>query len=110
VITDDVATALRRAEHRDRKAYTTEQWDLHRRAAALFERLAQTDPCRAVIIDRRQLGPDDVVQRMADLITNTRAGCLPQPPDASGAASRLCQRRCRFAPIPAEKADTSTLA
>src|SRR5262249_8986355 len=78
LLVDDVTTALQRAERRDATAYTPEQRQLHGRAAGLFERLAEADPQRIPIIDRRQLGPDEAVARMADLITGASISCLPE--------------------------------
>ncbi len=54
VITDDVKAAVGRAETRDGIAYTAEQWQLHHRAAALFERLAHADPEYVRLLDRRE--------------------------------------------------------
>lgn len=54
VITDDVKAAVGRAETRDGIAYTAEQWQLHHRAAALFEHLAHVDPKFLRLLDRRE--------------------------------------------------------
>jgi dTMP kinase len=78
LLTDDVASALHRAEHRDSRTYTSEQWHLHRRAAALFERLAQADPQRMQVIDRRARSAEDTVQQMADMIAAATARHLPE--------------------------------
>jgi dTMP kinase len=82
LLIDDVTTALQRAEQRDARAYTPEQRQLHGRAAVLFERLAEADPQRIPIVDRRQLGPDEAVAWMADQITSASISCLPEPATA----------------------------
>ena len=86
LVIDDVRTALERAERRDSKTYTTEQWQLHRRAAALFERLAEADPQRVPTIDRRLLGPDEAIARMAELITSASTRCTSDPIVASASS------------------------
>ncbi len=97
LLTDDVDIALQRAERRDGKAYTAEQRQLHRRAAALFERLAEAAPARVPIVDRRLLGPDEAIARMAELTTSASTGCLPDPAAADG-RSMWCRPGCPPAP------------
>jgi dTMP kinase len=77
LLTDDVPTALERAERRDATTYSNEQRLLHHRAAVLFQRLADGDPKRIPVVDRRLLGPDEAVARMAELITNASSGLRP---------------------------------
>ncbi len=93
LLSDDVGVALQRAEHRDGKAYTAEQRQLHRRAAALFERLANADPARVPIVDRRLLRPDQAIARMAELITRASTG-RPSDPAAADVRSTRCQPGC----------------
>lgn len=62
LVTDDVDAAVRRAEQRDAIPYTPEQWHLHHRAAALFDRLANDDPDRIRVLDRRT---NDIEQAIA---------------------------------------------
>jgi dTMP kinase len=76
LITDDVATAVRRAEARDGRRYTNEQWQLHRRAAALFDRLAADDAGRVRVLDRRRLPIDSLIQQMATLIGIAPTSCV----------------------------------
>jgi dTMP kinase len=97
LLTDDVDIALQRAERRDGTAYTAEQRQLHRRAAALFERLAEADPARVPVVDRRLLGPDEAIARMAKLITSAATGCRPDPTAADGRSMR-CRPGCPPAP------------
>jgi dTMP kinase len=97
LLVDDVATALQRAERRDATAYTPEQWRLHGRAAVLFERLAEADPQRVPVVDRRLLGPDEAVAQMAELITSASTSCLPEP-IAADDGSACCGSGCRLAP------------
>ncbi|MDQ3276365.1 MAG: thymidylate kinase [Actinomycetota bacterium] len=73
VITDDVETAVGRAEARDGAAYTAEQWRLHRRAAALFEHLATIDPERMRLLDRRQHDVDALVATISEWIATAPA-------------------------------------
>ncbi|MGH3898064.1 MAG: hypothetical protein ACRDTA_07360 [Pseudonocardiaceae bacterium] len=68
VITDDVEAAAGRAEARNGVAYTTEQWHLHHRAAALFERLAQADPEHVRLLDRREHDVDALVATISEWI------------------------------------------
>jgi dTMP kinase len=97
LLADDIHTALQRAERRDARAYTTEQWQLHRRAAALFERLADADPKRMPTVDRRLLGPDEAVARMAELVTTASTRCLPEPGAPADGSTGPCPTGCRLA-------------
>lgn len=100
LITDDVATAIGRAETRDNTRYTTEQWRLHHRAAALYDRLAADDPGRIAVLDRRQLPADAIIDQMAYLIGAAPTTCLAPPP-GQPAAPAPCRHRCRLQPAPA---------
>ncbi|MFD2422418.1 dTMP kinase [Amycolatopsis pigmentata] len=68
VLTDDVDAAVGRAEARNGAAFTAEQWNLHRRAAPLFERLATADPERVRLLDRREHDADALVDIIATWI------------------------------------------
>lgn len=72
LVTDDVAAAVRRAEQRDAIPYTPEQWRLHRRAAALFDRLAGDDPDRIRVLDRRTTDAEHAATQMRDWIDTYR--------------------------------------
>jgi dTMP kinase len=64
IITDDVDTAITRAEQRDQRRFTPAERHLHHHAAALFEHLAATNPtCR--ILDRRQSDNDTAARQIA---------------------------------------------
>jgi dTMP kinase len=93
LLIDDVPTALARAERRDAKIYTAEQRNLHHRAATIFERLADHDPDRIRVIDRRKHDTDEVVRRMAELIRGTFAQCAARN---LGLMTGTCQTGCRF--------------
>lgn len=73
VITDDTEAAVMRAEARDGISYTAEQWRLHHRAADLFEQLANADPDRIRILDRRQHDTDHLVTAIGTYIESTPA-------------------------------------
>jgi dTMP kinase len=73
VLTDDVDAAVGRAETRNGEPFTAEQWSLHRRAAALFERLAAADPDHVRVLDRREHDADAVVQILTDWIATAPA-------------------------------------
>jgi dTMP kinase len=88
LLADNVDIALQRAERRDTKVFTTEQRQLHHRAAALFERLAAVDPQRVPIVDRRLLGLDEAINRMIELIGNASTGCLSALSAADGRSAR----------------------
>jgi dTMP kinase len=64
LVTDDVETAVSRAEQRDAYNCPPDERHLHHRAAALYEHLAADDPERIRILDRRQLDTDDAVEQM----------------------------------------------
>lgn len=100
LITDDVTTAVRRAETRDRTRYTAEQWHLHHRAAALFDRLAAADPDHIAVLNRRQLPAEALIDEMASLIGAAATACLSEPPRAV-AAFGSCRQRCRLHPVAA---------
>lgn len=72
LVTDDVGVAVRRAEQRDAITYTPEEWQLHRRAAALFNRLAGDEPDRILVLDRRATDTEHAVGLMRDWITEHR--------------------------------------
>ncbi|MGH3811028.1 MAG: dTMP kinase [Pseudonocardiaceae bacterium] len=93
LITDDVPTALYRAQERDDQHYPPEHWRLHHRAAALFTRLAADDPARIHVLDRRTLDTREVVRRMETWIGKHQASlpCLMQPWQAVD-----CQWHCRL--------------
>jgi dTMP kinase len=73
VITDDVEAAVGRAETRDGVAYTAEQWQLHHRAAALFEHLATIDPEHMRLLDRRQHDVEALVTTISKWIATAPA-------------------------------------
>ncbi|MGH4013762.1 MAG: dTMP kinase [Pseudonocardiaceae bacterium] len=73
VLTDDVEAAVSRAEARDGVTYTAEQWRLHHRAAALFERLATTDPGHVRLLDRREHDADALVPTIGEWIVAAAA-------------------------------------
>ncbi len=100
LLIDDVTTAVRRAETRDGKHYTDEQWELHHRAAALFARLAADDQQRIAVLDRRCFDTEALIDQMAYLIEAAPVGCLPGPADLT-APPTLCRQRCRLQPTPA---------
>lgn len=73
VLTDDVEVAVGRAEARDGITYTAEQWQLHHRAAALFERLARADPEYVRLLDRRQHDVPTLVATITEWICTVPA-------------------------------------
>ncbi len=73
LVTDDVDTAVRRAEQRDGTPYTPQQWRLHHRAATLFDRLATDEPDRIRVLDRRTIDAAPAIARMRDWIAGCRA-------------------------------------
>jgi dTMP kinase len=107
LITDDVTTALNRAETRDSIRYTDEQRRLHHRAAALFTRLAADDPHRVTVLDRRRLIADALIDHMADLIGAAPIGCLSEPAGRPTAFTS-CDQRCRLQQAPGESAPALT--
>lgn len=73
VLTDDVDAAVGRAEARNGEAFTAEQWRLHRRAAALFERLAAADSEHVRLLDRREHDADALVDIITTWMTSVPA-------------------------------------
>ncbi|MGH8902235.1 MAG: thymidylate kinase [Egibacteraceae bacterium] len=64
LLIDDVTAAIRRAEQRDNKRFTDEEWRMHHQAAALFEQLAAADPDRCRVIDRRHADTASVLNQI----------------------------------------------
>ncbi|MEV7227236.1 hypothetical protein AB0M79_09460 [Polymorphospora sp. NPDC051019] len=93
LITDDVTAAVRRAETRDSRRYTSEQWQLHHRASALFTRLANDEPQQITVLDRRHLNANALIDQMAALIDATPKPCMPNPVPGTATA---CRRECRL--------------
>lgn len=73
LVTDDVDTAVCRAEQRDGTPYTPQQWRLHHRAATLFDRLATDDPDRIRVLDRRKIDTAQAIALMRDWMAERRA-------------------------------------
>jgi dTMP kinase len=65
LIIDDVATAVGRAETRDRRRFSDEQWGIHCKAAAMFSLLAADQAARFRVIDRRRHTIDEAVAQSA---------------------------------------------
>lgn len=61
MLIDEVDAAIRRAEHRNQAPFTPEQWEIHRRAAELFERLAAVDTEHIRLLDRREHDTDTLI-------------------------------------------------
>jgi dTMP kinase len=74
LITDDVTTALHRAEQRDTTAISGANRALHTRAAALFDRLAIRDPNRIKRLDRRQMSPVNAIDYIIELTNKNLQG------------------------------------
>ncbi|MDQ7904690.1 hypothetical protein RB614_09170 [Phytohabitans sp. ZYX-F-186] len=94
LITDDMTAAIRRAETRDGIRYTEQQWQLHRRADALFGRLAADDPQRLTVLDRRRLTNDQLIDQMADHIAAASPRCLAETVNRTTAPAR-CSQDCQ---------------
>jgi dTMP kinase len=94
LVIDDVEAAISRAERRDDRTYTPQQRHIHRRAAAMYARLALVDQRRIAVLDRRVDDADRLVARMRTLIAGLGPlQCLTEPwPDAGG-----CTCRCAWA-------------
>lgn len=104
VITDDVPSAVGRAEARDAITDTAEQWQLHHRAAALFERLAAGDPEHVRLLDRREHDTDNLVAIISNWITTAPI----RSPRSTGTYDTLSQpsstRRSGYTSITASRA------
>jgi dTMP kinase len=99
LLTDDLGVAAQRAQQRDGRPYSTEQWDMQRRAATLYEQLAGDDPDRVRVLDRRAVDSHQAVDLMRTWIAERRANppCLPEPWRASTTGAVTCPRGCRLA-------------
>jgi dTMP kinase len=97
LVTDDPSEALERAQRRDRCVFTGEQADFMRKASALFERLAATDPARYRVVDRRHVDEHEATEQIRTWIGHADAGlgCLTEPWQGPGAACMCCGRRTR---------------
>ncbi|MGH3669824.1 MAG: dTMP kinase [Pseudonocardiaceae bacterium] len=73
VLTDDVEVAVGRAQARDGITYTAEQWQLHHRAAALFEHLTRADPDYVRLLDRREHDVSTLVATITEWISTAPA-------------------------------------
>jgi len=82
LITDDVTTAIERAEQRDHRRFTAEQMSIHHQAARLFSLLATDYPDRYQTIDRRATSMRQAQAHCAEWITGLRYRL------ASGTAAR----------------------
>lgn len=85
VITDDVKAAVGRAEARDGTTYTAEQWQLHHRAAALFEHLAHADPEYLRVLDHREHDVPALLATISEWIATAPA----RPFDGFGALTMV---------------------
>ncbi|MFE6164142.1 dTMP kinase [Streptomyces sp. NPDC056486] len=80
-VTDDVDTALERAQQRDHKQFTAEERLLHHQADELFRALAASSD-RSRILDRRTAPPDDAAARIAEWINEApRAAHIADVPE-----------------------------
>ncbi|MEV0299083.1 hypothetical protein [Nocardia sp. NPDC050710] len=73
VLVDDLDAAIRRAEGRDGVEFAPDQWEIHRRAAPLFERLADLDPEHVRLLDRRDHDTDSLTAMIGELIRGAPA-------------------------------------
>jgi dTMP kinase len=72
LLTDDVPTAIGRAEKRDSRRFTAEQVSIHHQADTLFRLLAADHPDRFQVIDRRTTGIRQTQAQCAAWITGLR--------------------------------------
>ncbi|MGI9001989.1 MAG: dTMP kinase [Pseudonocardia sp.] len=77
VLTDDLHAAVHRAETRDDRAFTDDQWVVHLRAATLFERLTDLDPTHVRLLDRRDHDTDSLVELISRWIDAAPARSNP---------------------------------
>jgi dTMP kinase len=102
VVTDDVDVAVQRAEARDGRRFTADQWQLHRRAAGLFEHLAAIDPDRVRLVDRRDHNTEELVGLISDWITTAAlqppTTVFDVPPDQLTKTAGTAARRLASSP------------
>ncbi|GGR81144.1 hypothetical protein GCM10010269_20370 [Streptomyces humidus] len=100
LVTDDADQALVRAQRRDRRVFTPEQATFMRRACALFERVAATDPARYRVIDRRVIDEYEAAAQIRDWIGGAGPGldCLREPWAGEGAPCMCCGQRAEVVP------------
>jgi dTMP kinase len=79
LIIDDVATAVGRAETRDGRRFTEEQWSIHCRAATMFSLLAAEHDDRFRVIDRRRTTMQEAVAQSANWIADFRCQVMDGP-------------------------------
>lgn len=76
LVSDDPTEAIRRAEARDRQAFSPGYRRIHHRAATLFDRMATQSPGNIVVIDRRRIGSEaGAISALREHI----AGCQAKP-------------------------------
>jgi dTMP kinase len=83
LITDDPGTAAARAAQRDGRPFSGDYLRIHHRAAALYDRAAQSDPGAFTVIDRRKLATADAVSLMRALIAKRQQAARHRAPLAS---------------------------
>jgi dTMP kinase len=100
LVTDDAAQAVARAQQRDQCVLTTEQAAFMRDAAALYERVAATDPARYRVVDRRSVGEHEAAEQIRAWIHGARTGlgCVREPWQGLGDRCMCCGRRGDAAP------------
>ncbi|MFD8414038.1 thymidylate kinase [Streptomyces sp. NPDC059650] len=95
LVTDDADQALERAQRRDRRVFTPEQATFMRRACALFEQVAATDPARYRVLDRRLVDEHEAAAQIRDWIGGAGPGldCLREPWAGEEAPCMCCGHR-----------------
>jgi dTMP kinase len=101
LVTDEASAAIKRAQQRDKRTFTTEQATFMREAGALYERLAATDPARYRVVDRRTTGEHEAARQIRAWIQDARAGlsCVPEPWQGPETCCMYCGHRAD--PVPA---------
>lgn len=94
LVTDDVSTAVERAQERDQRVFTPEQTRFMREACVLHERIAASDPARYRVVDRRRLDKYEATEQIRMWICGVRTslGCVREPWQGPDAHCMFCGR------------------
>lgn len=94
LVTDDVSASIARAQERDQRVFTHEQVWFMREASVLHERLAEADPGRYRVVDRRHVDEHEAAEQMRTWIRASRTdlGCVREPWQSADSRCMYCGR------------------
>jgi dTMP kinase len=75
LVTDDPVAAIARAERRDKRILTEDQRSFVYTVSLLYEKLADANPMRWRVVDRRLMDEDQASKQIAEWISQAQPGC-----------------------------------